>query len=59
MEEENKIDKIHAKIVATQELINIEKDQSKKNELMHQLQILGIRKDMEESNEKIKRLKNR
>lgn len=58
MEEENKIGKIQAKIVAAQELINIEKDQTKKNELIHKLQILRVRKDMETSNEKIKRLKN-
>jgi hypothetical protein len=58
MEEENKIDKIQSKIVATQELINLEKDQTKKNELMHTLQILRLRKDMEESNKKIKSLKN-
>jgi hypothetical protein len=57
MEEENKIGEIQAKIVATQELINLEIDQTKKNELMHKLQILNIRKDMEDSNEKIKRLK--
>jgi hypothetical protein len=56
MEEENKIGEIQAKIVATQELLNIEKDQTKKNELMHKLQILNVRKDMEDSNEKIKRL---
>jgi hypothetical protein len=56
MEEENKIGKIQAKIVATQELINLEIDQTKKNELMHKLQILNIRKDMEDSSEKIKRL---
>jgi hypothetical protein len=56
MEEENKIGEIQAKIVATQELINLEIDQTKKNELMHKLQILNIRKDMEDSSEKIKRL---
>jgi hypothetical protein len=54
MDEENKIGKVQAKIVATQELINIEKDQTKKNELMHKLQILNFRKDMEDSSEKIK-----
>jgi hypothetical protein len=56
MEEENKIGEIQAKIVATQELINLEKDQTKKNELMHKLQILRVRKDMEYSSEKIKKL---
>lgn len=56
MEEENKIGKIQAKIVATQELINLEIDQTKKNELMHKLQILRVRKDMEYSSEKIKKL---
>jgi hypothetical protein len=56
MEEENKLGKVQSKIVATQELINLEKNQTKKNELMHKLQILRLRKDMEESNEKIKRL---
>jgi hypothetical protein len=56
MEEENKIGKIQAKIVATQELINLEIDQTKKNELMHKLQILRVRKDMEYFSEKIKKL---
>jgi hypothetical protein len=56
MEEENKIGEIQAKIAATQDLINLEKDQTKKNELMHKLQILRVRKDMEYSSEKIKKL---
>lgn len=56
MEEENKLGKVQANIVATQELINLEKDQTKKNELMHKLQILQLRKDMEDSNGKIKKL---
>lgn len=55
-EEENKTGKIRAKIVTTQELINIEKDQTKKNELMHSLQILKVRKDMEESKREIQKL---
>ncbi|NOR27285.1 MAG: hypothetical protein GQ540_02025 [Lutibacter sp.] len=57
MEEENKIANIEAKIVATQELINIENDQNKKNELYHKLQILNLKKDMEESKEKIHKIK--
>jgi hypothetical protein len=59
MEEENEIGKIQVKIVATQELINIEKDQTKKNELMHKLQILKFRKDLENTHDEIKRLTNR
>ena len=57
MEPENKIDNIQAKIVATQELINSENDQTKKNELYHKLQILNLKKDMEESKEKIHKIK--
>ena len=57
MEPENKIAKIQAKIVAVQELINIEDDQNKKNELYHKLQILNLRKDVEESKGKIDRIK--
>lgn len=54
MEEENKIDNIQARIVATQELINIEDDQNKKNELYHKLQILNLRKDVEYTKDKMK-----
>lgn len=57
MEQENKIANIQAKIVATQELINIEKDQNKRNELYHKLQILNLKKDMEESKDKIDKIK--
>lgn len=57
MKKENKVAEIQAKVVATQELINIEDDQIKKNELYHKLQILNLRKDVEESKEKIHKIK--
>jgi len=57
METENKAAEIQAKIVATQELINIEDDQNKKNELYHKLQILNLRKDVEDSKQKIHKIK--
>ncbi len=49
-------EEIQVKITAQQELINLETDQNKKNELIHDLQILRMRKDMADSQEKIKRL---
>ncbi|WP_417213015.1 hypothetical protein [Bizionia sp.] len=51
------IEKIRAKIVAKQEMINLEKDQNKKNELMQQLKILNMRKDMEETIVQINKIK--
>jgi hypothetical protein len=53
MEEE----KIQVKIKAKQELINLETDQNKKNELIHDLQILQMRKEMADTKEKIKQMK--
>lgn len=49
-------EEIQVKIVAKQELINLEKDQNRKNELMHQLQVLQMRKDIADSQDKIKHL---
>jgi len=53
MEEEE----IQVKIKAKQELINLETDQNKKNELLHDLQILQMRKEMADTKEKIKQMK--
>jgi len=58
MEEENKIGKIQAKIVATQELINIENSQTKKNELMNKLQMLKLRMDIEKTKNQINQMRN-
>lgn len=49
------IEKIEAKIRAKQELINLEKDQNIKNQLMHDIHTLNLRKDMELTREKIKK----
>jgi len=53
--EEN--EEIQVKIRAKQELINLETDQYKKNELMHDLQILRMRKEMADTKEKIQQMK--
>jgi hypothetical protein len=50
-------EEIQVKIVAQQELINLETDQNKKNELIHKLQILQMRKDMADTKEKIQNMK--
>ena len=47
------IDEIRAKIRAKQELINLEDDQVKKNELIQQLSILKMREDIENTKLKI------
>lgn len=53
------IEEIRIKIAAKQELINIEKDQNKKNELMRDLSVLLMRLDMEKTHDGIKKLTNR
>ncbi len=53
--EEN--EEIQVKIRAKQELINLETDQNKKNELMHDLQILRMRMEMADTKEKIQQMK--
>lgn len=50
------IEKIRAKIVAKQEMINLEKDQTRKNELMQDLNVLKMRLDMEKTHDNIKKL---
>jgi len=52
-------DEIQAKIAHKQELINIEGDQNKKNELYQDLKVLQMRLDMDDTHEKIKKLTNR
>lgn len=53
------IEEIRIKIAAKQELINIEKDQNKKNELMQQMNVLQVRMDMEKMHDEIKKMTNR
>ena len=50
------IEKIRAKIVAKQEMINLEDDQDKKNELMQDLNVLKMREEMETTNRQIKNI---
>ena len=50
-------EKIQVKIRAKQELINLETDQNKKNELIHDLQILQMRNNMADTKEKIQNMK--
>lgn len=50
-------DEIQVKIAAQQELINLETDQNKKNELIHKLQTLQMRKEMADIKEKIQKMK--
>lgn len=52
--EENKIDIINSKIATKQLELNDEKDQDKRNKIMHQIKILNVRKEMEEVKEKLK-----
>ncbi|TXD53651.1 hypothetical protein [Polaribacter sp. IC063] len=52
--EENKINIINSKIATKQLELNDEKDQEKRNEIMHQIKILNIRKEIETSKEKLK-----
>jgi hypothetical protein len=51
------IEEIQAKIRAKQELINLEDNQTRKNELMQQLSVLQMRLDMEKTNQKIQKIK--
>jgi hypothetical protein len=53
------IEEIRAKITHKQEMINIEDDQTKKNELYQDLKVLQMRLDMDDTHEKIKKLTNR
>jgi hypothetical protein len=53
------IEKIRAKIVAKQEMINLEKDQNKKNELYQDLKVLQMRLEMEKTHDNIKQITNR
>jgi hypothetical protein len=53
------IEKIRAKIVAKQEMINLETDQTKKNKLMQELKVLQMRLDMETTHDTIKKITNR
>ena len=50
---------IRAKIAHKQEMINIEDDQNKKNELYQDLKVLQMRLDMNDTHDKIKKLTNR
>jgi len=50
------LEKIRAKIIAKQKMLNIETDQNVKNEILHQIQLLNMRKDIEETKEKINNL---
>jgi hypothetical protein len=51
---ENKIDIIKSKIATKQLELNDEKDQEKRNKIMHQIKILSIRNDVEETKNKLK-----
>ncbi|WP_338357159.1 hypothetical protein [Yeosuana marina] len=52
------IEQINVRIRAKQEMINLEKDQDKKNELMHQMSVLNMRKEIANTKEKIKKMTN-
>lgn len=52
------INDIRARIVSKQELINVEDDQTRKNELLQDLRILQMRLDMEQTKEKINHIKS-
>lgn len=51
--EENKIDIIDSKIATKQLELNDEKDQEKRNNIMHQIKMLNVRKEMEVAREKL------
>ena len=51
--EENKTDIIDSKIATKQLELNDEKDQDKRNEIMHQIEMLNVRKEIEEAKEKL------
>jgi hypothetical protein len=52
-------DEIQAKIAHKQKLINLEKDQDKRNNLYHDVSVLQLRLDMDSTHEKIMKLTNR
>lgn len=53
------IEEIRIKINAKQEMLNLEKDQTKKNELIQDLNVLQMRLDMEKTHDNIKHITNR
>ncbi|MGY0391736.1 hypothetical protein ACW5R3_04120 [Bizionia sp. KMM 8389] len=53
------IEKIRANIAHKQEMINLEKDQLRKNQLIQDLNVLQMRLDMEKTNVNIKRIRGR
>lgn len=52
------IEQINARIRAKQELLNIEQNQDKKNEVLHQISVLNMRKEIANTKEKIKKMTN-
>lgn len=51
--DENKIDIINSKLATKQLELNDEKAQEKRNEIMHQIEMLNVRKEIEEAKEKL------
>ena len=51
--EENKTEIINSKLATKQLELNDEKDQEKRNEIMHQIKMLNVRKEMEVAREKL------
>ena len=51
--EENKIDIINSKIATKQLELNDAKETDKRNQILHQIKMLNVRKDIEESKEKL------
>ena len=49
-------EEIQVKIAHKQELLNLEKDQNKRNELLQDLKVLQMRLDMNDTHDKIKKL---
>ncbi len=49
-------EEIEAKIAHKQELLGLEKDQNKKNEILHQISVLNLRKEMATTKEKLKKM---
>lgn len=49
----NKIEILNSKIATKQLELNAEKDQEKRNNILHQIKILNVRKEMEEAREKL------
>ncbi|WP_339917981.1 hypothetical protein [Yeosuana marina] len=50
------LEQINARIRAKQELLNIEQNQDKKNEILHQISVLNMRKEIANTKEKIKKM---